>query len=244
MSKKLISVLLMSALLVGLLATLGGCGATPAPTKVPEQPTVAPTTAPTTAAEAAKLILATTTSTADSGLLDFILPDFEQANNVNVEVIAVGTGQAIEIGSKGDADVLLVHSRKSEDKFVADGYAKERFDVMYNDFVIVGPTSDPAKIGGMTICSRRPQGDCRRGGHLCQPGRQVGHQHQGAEPVELGGHHPDDRHALVPVDRPGHGRHAALLAMSSRATPSPIGAPTCRCGTSCPICRSWSADRR
>ena len=142
MSKKLIPLLLMSALLLGLLATLGGCGATPAPTAAPVEPTVAPTAAPA-AAETEKLILATTTSTADSGLLDFILPDFEQANNVDVEVIAVGTGQAIEIGSKGDADVLLVHSRKSEDKFVADGYAKERFDVMYNDFVIVGPESDP-----------------------------------------------------------------------------------------------------
>ena len=150
MSKKLISLLLMSALLLGLLASLGGCGATPTPTPAPAQPTAVPTAAPTAAAEAEKLILATTTSTADSGLLDFILPDFEQANNVKVEVIAVGTGQAIEIGSKGDADVLLVHSRKSEDKFVADGFAKERFDVMYNDFVIVGPTADPAKIGGMT----------------------------------------------------------------------------------------------
>lgn len=150
MSKKLTSLLLMSALLLGLLASLGGCGATPTPTPAPVEPTAAPTAAPAAAAETEKLILATTTSTADSGLLDFILPDFEKANNVKVEVIAVGTGQAIEIGSKGDADVLLVHSRKSEDKFVADGFAKERFDVMYNDFVIVGPTADPAKIGGMT----------------------------------------------------------------------------------------------
>ena len=146
MSKKLISLLLMSTLLLGLLAALGGCGATPTPTPAPAQPTAVPTAA----AEQEKLILATTTSTADSGLLDFILPDFEQANNVDVEVIAVGTGQALEIGSKGDADVLLVHSRKSEDQFVADGFAKERFDAMYNDFVIVGPKSDPAKIAGMT----------------------------------------------------------------------------------------------
>ena len=103
----------------------------------------------TTASEPTRLILATTTSTADSGLLDFILPDFEKVNNAKVDVIAVGTGQAIEIGSKGDADVLLVHSRKGEDKFVADGYAKERFDVMYNDFIIVGPRRIPAKIAGM-----------------------------------------------------------------------------------------------
>ena len=94
------------------------------------------------------MILATTTSTADSGLLDYILPDFEKLTNSKVDVIAVGSGQAIEIGSKGDADVLLVHSRKAEDKFVADGFAKERLDVMYNDFIVVGPKDDPAKIAG------------------------------------------------------------------------------------------------
>ncbi len=119
------------------------------PTEVP--PTTAPEPTATQPAEPARLILATTTSTADSGLLDYILPDFEKLYNAKVDVIAVGSGQAIEIGSKGDADVLLVHSRKSEDKFVADGHAKERFDVMYNDFIVVGPQADPAKIGGMTV---------------------------------------------------------------------------------------------
>lgn len=136
--------------------------AAPEPTKAPEPTAVPPTAAPeptkapepTQAAEAPKahdptrLILATTTSTADSGLLDFILPEFEKQTNSKVDVIAVGTGQAIEIGSKGDADVLLVHSRKAEDKFVADGFAKQRDDVMYNDFIVVGPKDDPAKIAG------------------------------------------------------------------------------------------------
>lgn len=106
---------------------------------------------PSVTAEPNRLILATTTSVADSGLLDFILPDFEQKFNATVEVIAVGTGQALEIGSKGDADVVLVHSRQGEDQFVADGNAKERFDVMYNDFIIVGPREDPAKIKGMAL---------------------------------------------------------------------------------------------
>ena len=101
------------------------------------------------AASGCTLRLATTTSTADSGLLTFILPDFEKKNNCKVDTVAVGTGQAIEIGTKGDADVLLVHARAQEDKFVADGHAKERFDVMYNDFIVLGPKSDPAKIGGM-----------------------------------------------------------------------------------------------
>jgi tungstate transport system substrate-binding protein len=95
------------------------------------------------------LRLATTTSTADSGLLDAILPDFEAECGCRVDVVAVGTGQALEIGAKGDADVVLVHSRKAEDTFVADGHARERFDVMYNDFVVVGPADDPARISGM-----------------------------------------------------------------------------------------------
>ncbi len=98
--------------------------------------------------QTATLRLATTTSTADSGLLTAILPAFEKLCGCRVDVIAVGTGQAIEIGRRGDADVLLVHSRKAEDQFVAAGHARERHDVMYNDFVVVGPTADPAKIAG------------------------------------------------------------------------------------------------
>ena len=125
----------------------------PEPTQAPPEPTKAPDPTkapePTAVPEPEKLILATTTSTADSGLLDYILPDFEQKHNAKVDVIAVGTGQSLEIGSKGDADVVLVHSRKGEDQFVADGNAKERHDVMYNDFIIVGPKTDPAKAKGM-----------------------------------------------------------------------------------------------
>jgi tungstate transport system substrate-binding protein len=133
-----------------LIVLVAACAApaTQAPAPAPE-PTAAP--APTEAAAAAPqmLRLATTTSTADSGLLDFILPDFEGKYNATVDVVAVGTGQALEIGSKGDADVVLVHSRKGEDQFVADGHAKERHDVMQNDFIVVGPADDPAKISGM-----------------------------------------------------------------------------------------------
>lgn len=86
-----------------------------------------------------KIILATTTSTEDSGLLAFILPTFTQETGWEVETIAVGTGQTLQMGRDGEADVLLVHARADEDKFVADGYAEQRYDVMYNDFVIVGP---------------------------------------------------------------------------------------------------------
>jgi len=122
----------------------------PAPTAAPTQPP-APTTAPSPTPWAVKqgtLRLATTTSTADTGLLAWLLPDFEKANNVKVDVVAVGTGQAIAIGQRGDADVLLVHARSQEDQFVKDGHAKERFDVMYNDFIVVGPKVDPAKVTG------------------------------------------------------------------------------------------------
>ena len=134
--------------LIVLTVLLSACTtATPAP--VPTQPpaAAAPTQPP---ASSCTLRLATTTSTADSGLLTFILPDFQKKNNCKVDTVAVGTGQAIEIGTKGDADVLLVHARKQEDQFVKDGHTKERFDVMYNDFILLGPKSDPAKVSGMS----------------------------------------------------------------------------------------------
>jgi tungstate transport system substrate-binding protein len=99
------------------------------------------------------LRLATTTSTDDSGLLKALLPAFEQKCACRVEVIAVGTGQALEIGRRGDADVLLVHARQAEDQFVAEHHARERRDVMYNDFVVVGPAADPARIAGIARAS-------------------------------------------------------------------------------------------
>jgi tungstate transport system substrate-binding protein len=99
------------------------------------------------------LRLATTTSTADSGLLDAILPDFEEEHDARVDVVAVGTGQAIELGVAGDADVILVHSRSRENAFVADGHGTARYDVMYNDFVVVGPIDDPAGIRGTSLAA-------------------------------------------------------------------------------------------
>ena len=105
--------------------------------------------AATSCTKDAELILASTTSTQDSGLFDELIPAFEKASGYKVKVIAVGSGEAIKLGEKGEADVLLVHSRKAEDQFVADGYGINRKDVMYNDFIIVGPESDPAKIKGM-----------------------------------------------------------------------------------------------
>ena len=113
-----------------------------------------PTQEQTTAKPAGRrLRLATTTSTQDSGLLDVILPDFEQRYGTKVDVVAVGTGQALKLGENGDADVVLVHARKQEDAFVAKGFGINRRDVMYNDFVIVGPAADPAGIKGSAKAS-------------------------------------------------------------------------------------------
>lgn len=95
------------------------------------------------------LRVATTTSTVDSGLMDVILPAFEEEYNSSVELIAVGTGQALAMGEAGDVDIVLVHARNLEDEFVAAGHGVDRRDVMYNDFVILGPADDPAGIMGM-----------------------------------------------------------------------------------------------
>ena len=158
------------ALLTLLVFLLGACTPTAAPT--PASPTAAATTAappPTDVPEEApeeateetpaesepqRLILATTSSTYDSGLLDYILPDFEAAFNVRVEVVAVGTGQAMQLGQDGNADVLLVHDRAREDAFMDDGHGVRREDVMYNDFIIVGPSADAAGIKGMNKVTR------------------------------------------------------------------------------------------
>ena len=92
------------------------------------------------------LTLATTTSVNDSGLMDYLKPEFEKDTHITLKIIAQGTGQAVKTGENGDADVLLIHDRKSEDKFVADGDGLKRIEVMYNYFVVVGPKDDPAGI--------------------------------------------------------------------------------------------------
>ncbi len=94
------------------------------------------------------IIVQSTTSTANSGLYDHLLPMFKEKTGITVNVVAVGTGQAIKNATNGDGDVLLVHAKPAEEKFVADGFGVERFDVMYNDFIFVGPPADPAGIKG------------------------------------------------------------------------------------------------
>ena len=94
------------------------------------------------------ITVASTTSTEQSGLFTHLLPRFEQKTGIKVHVVAVGTGQALDIARRGDADVVFVHARSAEEKFLAEGHGVKRYPVMYNDFVLVGPKSDPAKIGG------------------------------------------------------------------------------------------------
>ena len=101
-----------------------------------------------TFAQEKSIVVASTTSTQDSGLFGHILPVFKAKTGIDVKVVAQGTGQALDTGRRGDADVIFVHAKAQEEKFVADGLGVKRFDVMYNDFVLVGPKSDPARIKG------------------------------------------------------------------------------------------------
>lgn len=136
-AKKLISVLLICAVAMMLMAGCGG--AQDAEEQTPVEPK-------------GKIILATTTSTQDSGLLDYLLPEFTAETGWDVETIAVGTGKALQMGVDGEADVLLVHARASEDEFMANGDGVTRYDVMYNDFILVGPAEDPA---GVKACDNK-----------------------------------------------------------------------------------------
>ena len=121
----------IAAIAMSLLAT-AGCGS--------DEPEAS-------AGPSGNMILATTTSTQDSGLLDEILPMFDESSDCTVKTVAVGSGQALEMGEKGDADVLLVHSPEDEEQFMADGHGSSREAVMHNDFVVVGPPDDPAGVG-------------------------------------------------------------------------------------------------
>jgi tungstate transport system substrate-binding protein len=106
--------------------------------------------ATSTRAQDKSIVVASTTSTQDSGLFGRILPMFKAKTGIDVRVVAQGTGQALDTGRRGDADVLFVHAKSQEEKFVADGFGVRRFDVMYNDFLLIGPKSDPAGVKGST----------------------------------------------------------------------------------------------
>src|ERR1700716_2348132 len=99
------------------------------------------------------IVVASTTSTQDSGLFGYLLPIFKARTGIEVKVIAQGTGQALDTARRGDADVVFVHAKAQEEKFLAEGFAVKRFDVMYNDFLLVGPKSDPADVRGKDIAA-------------------------------------------------------------------------------------------
>ena len=101
--------------------------------------------------QAQQIVMASTTSTEQSGLFTHLLPEFKKASGIDIKVVALGTGQALDMGRRGDADVLFVHDKTAEEKIVADGFALKRFEVMYNDFVVVGPKNDPAGAKGKDI---------------------------------------------------------------------------------------------
>jgi len=104
-----------------------------------------------TFAQQPSIVVASTTSTEQSGLFGFLLPRFTEATGIAVKVVAVGTGQALDIGRRGDADVVFVHDKAAEEKYMAEGFGVKRYDVMYNDFVMVGPKADPAHIAGKDV---------------------------------------------------------------------------------------------
>ncbi len=145
MKKTLVSIL---ALLL-ILSTLIGCTSKNETPETPVEPPVneTPEETPEEPAKAkGSIILSTTTSTQDSGLLDFLLPIFTEDTGIDVKTVAVGTGKALQMGRDGEADVLLVHAKADELKFVEEGHGTERHDVMYNDFILVGPKDDPLEL--------------------------------------------------------------------------------------------------
>ncbi len=140
------NILLTLGLILAL--ALSACGSAATPTAAPVTAAPVATDALTAAPANPNLILSTTTSTQDSGLLDVLVPLFEQQTGYTVKTVAVGTGAALKMGQEGNADVLLVHAPSSEKTYMDGGFGRERFLVMHNDFIIVGPSSDPAGIKG------------------------------------------------------------------------------------------------
>ncbi len=135
----------MNRIYLGLLASLAISALLPAAPTQAEQP---PTARSGAGPDARSIVVASTTSTQDSGLFGHILPLFKAKTGIDVRIISQGTGQAIDTGRRGDADVVFVHAKSQEEKFVAEGFGVKRFDVMYNDFILIGPKTDPAAITG------------------------------------------------------------------------------------------------
>lgn len=137
----------MRQLLLAALLVASACGGAGTPVASPEA-TATPTASPRPVPTRPEILLATTTSTQDSGLLDALIPDFEGRTGYKVKTTAVGTGAALALGAKGDADVLLVHAPSAEETFMKDGNGDRRLLIMHNDFIVIGPAADPAGVRG------------------------------------------------------------------------------------------------
>ena len=153
-----------------------------------------------------RLRLATTTSTQDSGLLPILNPPFEKLTGITVDVIAVGTGKAIKLGENGDVDVVLVHDRKAEDAFMAQGFGVNRRDVMHNDFVIVGPAEDPARVTASTSTADAFARIAAAAAPFVSRGDASGTNAKELDAV--GGRPLKPKGAVVQGSGPGHGRSA------------------------------------
>ena len=159
------------------------------------------------------IVVSSTTSTQDSGLFGHILPLFKAKTGIDVKVVSQGTGQALDTGKRGDADVVFVHAKGLEEKFVADGFGVKRSPVMYNDFVLIGPKSDPAGIKGMTDIAKALEAIKAKGATFISRGDRSG-THVAeldlwkAAGVDIAKEKPTRARPLVPRDRSGHGRGA------------------------------------
>ena len=147
------------------------------------------------------IIVQSTTSTQNSGLFEHILPMFTKKTGIEVRVVAVGTGQALKNAENGDGDVVLVHSKPDEEKFVADGWGVKRHDVMYNDFIIVGPAADPAKIAGLKDAPRASRRLPKSQAPFASRGDDFGHAQGRAQALAGCRHRSQDRRAANGISR-------------------------------------------
>ena len=165
------------------------------------------------------IVVASTTSTRIPGCSAICLPIFKAKTGIEVKVIAQGTGQALDTARRGDADVVFVHAKAQEEKFLAEGFGVKRFDVMYNDFVLIGPNGDPAGVKGKDTADRAQTNEPRAGAvRLAR--RPVGHARGGTRAVETGRHrHHRPQRSLVSRDRAGHGAGAQHGGRDERLRP-------------------------
>ncbi len=170
------------------------------------------------------IVVSSTTSTQDSGLFGYILPLFKQKTGIEVKVVAQGTGQALDTGRRGDADVVFVHAKSAEEKFLAEGEGVKRYPVMYNDFVLIGPKSDPAGIKGMKDVGKALRTSRQTGAPSSRAATDPAPtSRNSALWTRMPASTSRRKRALVQVDRPGHGRSAqycrrqqCLCAVGSR----------------------------